>query len=411
MPCNIRHKSVFFPASLIPCSARIWYNLRMKKKVLVALRMAGVAGQDKMAGIFRYLAEAHGGSGVWDMQLVRTGADFTAARIREAIAAGTDGFILSIPDVAEDALLPLAQTTAPMIVMDMHSAPLETRKANIAFIRNSGDEIGRAAATCLMRQGMARTYAFLHSDPIMDWSRARFASFRRTLNDCGLWCEELTSLDAAAKLKRPAAIFAANDDRAFELLRFLDSRRIRVPQDMAVLGVDNDTLICENAHPSLSSVQPDFEAEGRLAAKTLDAMMSGIRPDVRTFLVGMKEIAHRKSTSEPSHAGHLVQKAVAYINRHAVDGIGVEDVVAHIKCSRRLADLRFRQLQGRSIRQAIEDRRLDEVKRRLISTREKTDSIAAACGYESACYLRNLFRKRFSMTMTEFRRSAGCYPA
>ena len=78
----------------------------------------------------------------------------------------------------------------------------------------------------------------------------------------------------------------------------------------------------------------------------------------------------------------------------------------HIKCSRRLADLRFRELQGMSILDAITERRLDEVKRLLTGTRDKMDAIASSCGYRNPTYLKNLFKKRFGMSMRDFRASA-----
>ena len=393
---------------LLPAMTKICYNSAMprkQRKVLIALKMSGIAGQSKLAGVFRYLNERYGDRPPWNVRLIRTRDELTAETVRQAIAERTDGFIVSNPD-AIDSVSPLAKASTPTVVMDMHVLPLERRREKIAFIRNSGDEIGNAAADYLMGQGTARTYAFLHADPVTDWSRARFDAFRRRLNGCGLWCEELHSPEQALKLKRPAAIFAANDDRAFELLKTLAARRLKVPQNVAVLGVDNDTLICEHAQPSLSSVQPDFEEEGHLAAKTLDAMMDGERLPERTLFVGVKEIVRRDSTSEMSHAGRLVQRALAYIERHALDGIDVGNVVAHMKCSRRLADLRFRELQGRSIRQAIEGRRMDEVRRLLAETRDSIETVAEACGYSRPNHLRNLFKKRFAMTMSEFRRSA-----
>jgi AraC-like DNA-binding protein len=151
-------------------------------------------------------------------------------------------------------------------------------------------------------------------------------------------------------------------------------------------------------------VQPDFEEEGRLAAETLDGMMRGKATEKRILLVGVKGIVQRASTAKQSHAGRLVQKAVAYIDAHALEGIGVGDVVRHLKCSRRLADLRFRELQGRTILDAITERRLDEVRRRLAGTREKMDAIASECGYSNPIYLKNLFKKKFGMSMSEWRR-------
>lgn len=377
--------------------------MEKKRKVFVALKMAGIAGQSKLAGVFRYLKDKYGESSPWDVRLVRTRVELTDEAVRQAIADGTDGFIVSIPDT-EDSVVPLARVSAPTIVMDIHSIPLENRTENIAFIRNSANVIGGEAAQFLIGQGIARSYGFLHSDPVMDWSRARFDAFRQMLNDKGIWCEEFFSPGDVSRLKRPAAVLAANDDRAFELLKILAAKRISVPRGVAVLGVDNDELICENSHPRLSSVQPDFEEEGRLAAETLDRMMHGKKPDSRTVLVGVKRIVQRESTTEQSHSGRLVQKAVAYIDRHALDGIGVGDVVRHLKCSRRLADLRFREFQGRTILDAITERRLDEVKRRLAGTREKMDVIAAECGYSNPIYLKNLFKKKFGMSMSEWRR-------
>ena len=373
-----------------------------KRKVFIALKMAGVAGQSKLAGVFRYLKEKYGDNVPWDVQLVRTRVELTAAAVRRAVADGTNGFIVSIPD-AEDSMLPLAGASTPTIVMDIHSTPLEERAQNIAFIRNSASDIGREAAQFLIGQGRARSYGFLHSDPVMDWSRARFEAFRQMLNDKGIWCEELFSPDDVSKLRRPAAVLAACDDRAFELLKALAAKRIPVPRGVAVLGVDNDELICENTHPRLSSVQPDFEEEGLLAAEMLDRMMRGKKISGRIVLVGVKRVMQRESTTEQSPSGRLVQKAVAYIDRHALDGISVSDVVRHLRCSRRLADLRFRELQGRTILDAITERRLDEVRRRLAGSREKMDFIASECGFRSPTYLKSLFKKRFGMSMSEWR--------
>lgn len=379
--------------------------MHKKRKVFIALKMASISGQNKLAGVFRYLNERYGEHSPWDVRLIRTKSELTEDVLKAAVSDGADGFMVSIPDT-EDAVGPLAAMSIPTIVMDIHSDALEKRDRNIAFIRNSAEAIGREAAHFLLGRGVAHSYAFLHSAPVTDWSRARFEVFKEVLGESGLWCEELFDPSAATKLKRPAAVFCANDDRAFDLTKHLAEKRIKVPHRVAVLGIDNDALICENARPRLSSVQPDFEEEGRLAAETLDAMMQGQKPPRKTLLVGVKKIVQRESTAEQSYAGRLVQKAIAYIDRHALEGIGVRDVVNHLKCSRRLADLRFRELQGQSILNAITERRLNEVKGRLAGTKEKMDTIASACGFKNPTYLKNLFKKHFKMSMSEFRNSA-----
>ena len=378
----------------------------MRKKVFIALRMAGIAGQEKLSGIFRYLGEKHD----WDITLVRTATEFTPARMKTALKEDYDGFIVSIPDTEESAAL-LATTEIPTIVMDIHSPMLERRSRNIVFIRNSSEEIGRTAANHLLAIGKCRSYAFVHNPSVMQWSIDRCRSFRETLRDNGFWCHELKSPDGLQKLERPVGVFAANDDRGYDVIEFCHAHRIRVPEDAAVLGINNDTLICENCHPRLSSIQPDFEQEGYLAAETLTKMMRNSATHHSSFItrrsslfVGVKQVVRRESTAELSPSGKLAQRALSYINRNALRGIDVEDVARHLKVSRRLADLRFRELQHTSIGQEIMRIRLTEVQRLLRGTKEPIDVIAAKCGYENPNYLKNLFRKRFSMSMREFRK-------
>ena len=385
----------------------------MREKVFIALRMAGIAGQEKLSGIFRFLGENHN----WNLTLVRTAAEFTPTRMKAALQKDYDGFIVSIPDTEQTAAL-LATTEIPTIVMDIHSPVLERRTENIVFIRNSSEEIGRAAANHLLSIGKCRSYAFVHNPSVLQWSLDRCKAFRETLRDNGFWCHELTSPDGLQKLDRPVGVFAANDDRGYDIIEFCHAHRLRVPEDVAVLGINNDTLICENCHPKLSSIQPDFEQEGFLAAVNLSKMMRDARmrsttrrSQLSTFnfqpstrFVGVKRIVRRESTAEISPSGKLVQRALAYIQKNALRGISVEDVAQHLKVSRRLADLRFRELQNTSIGQEITRIRLTEVQRLLRGTKEPIDAIAAHCGYENPNYLKNLFRKRFSMSMREFRK-------
>ena len=376
----------------------------MRKKVFIALRMAGIAGQEKLSGIFKFLGDNHD----WDIRLIRTAGEFSVAAVKDALRSKYDGFIVSIPGTEETAAV-LATTDIPTIVMDIYSRRLAARKRNIVFIRNSSEEIGRSAANHLLAIGTCRSYAFVHNPSVMQWSIDRCRAFRETLRDNGFWCHELRTSDGLQKLERPVGIFAANDDRGYDVIEFCHAHRMRVPEDAAVLGINNDTLICENCHPRLSSIQPDFEQEGYLAAETLTKMMrpraaSPLIPHPSSLFVGIRSVIRRESTAELSTSGKLVQKAVAYIRRHALEGIGVSDVVTHLKVSRRLADLRFRELQHTSIGGEITRIRLAEVQRLLRTTREPIDSIAAKCGYANPNYLKNLFRKRFSMSMREFRK-------
>lgn len=379
----------------------------MKKKVFIALKMSGIAGQSKLAGIFRYLSERYGETHPWNIDLVRSRSEVTSDTIEAALKRGTDGVIASMIGI-ENSIKILATSDIPTVLDDMSAELFKCRKTNLAVIHNSATEIGREAAFYFMRQGIPRAYAFIHAEGKPGWSKERFSAFRDVLADNGHWCAELHHPEEFSRLKKGTAIMAANDDTAFKLMEVIKASKLKIPADYAILGVDNDTLICENVRPRLSSIQPDFESEGFIAAKVLDEMMQKESPTpVSTIIAGIKRIIRRESTAEISHAGRLIQKAIAYIDAHATDGIDVSDVVAHLGCSRRLADLRFRQLQGRSILETIIERRLTAVQRRLAETRDTIDTITADCGFKNPNYLKNLFKKRFSMTMSEFRKAGS----
>ena len=381
---------------------------RKRRRVVIALKMAGVAGQEKLAGIFRRLGSDHD----WDITLIRTAHECTAERIAAALSKGCDGFIVSLP-AAEDSYAPLAAADVPTVVLDIHAASLAARRRNMVFVRNSSAAIGLAAADHLISTGRCRSYAFVHNPSVMEWSVERFRAFRETLADRDLWCRELEDPAQLRGMERPIGICAANDDRGYDVLEWCRAHRIRVPEDALVVGINNDTLICENCRPRLTSIQPDFEQEGYLAADALEQMMASdifgrrarsalAQQDV---LVGVKSVVRRESTAEISPSGKLVQRAVAYIRRNALRGIGAADVVRHLGCSRRLADLRFRELQGTSIGEMLIATRLEEVKRLLRSTKEPIGDIAAVCGFSNANYLKNLFRRRFNMSMRDYSKS------
>ena len=379
------------------------------KRVFVALHMANVSGQQKLAGIFRYLRARYGKAPPWELQIVRTRTEFTKACLKEAIEQGTDGYIVSIPE-CEHASDLLRTVDRPTVAMDILPP---SRKTNLVVIRNDNASAGRLAAANLLSLGTLRHYAFVHATPVLRWGMEREASYRATIRDHGLWCDtygepgETRELgDFLASLPKPCGIFAATDGCGYRVLGLCQRLGLRVPEEIAVIGLDNDPLICENCKPPLTSISADYEQEGYLAAQALNKMMSATKRPVTVQVLRMpvSEIVCRESTSRASSGGLLVQRAIAFINANALKGIGVPDVVRHLRVSRRLADLRFRQLQGRTIHDAIAETRLNKVRELLTTTNDSIDDIAFRCGYSNPNYLRNLFKRTYNVSMRDFRR-------
>lgn len=390
-------------------------DTKAPRRVVVALRMAGIAGQDKLNGIFNYLSAERR----WQLMIYRTAQEFTAEVVRHELERGTNGFIVGIPG-ADDALAAIAKSDAPVVLMNIAGKDVERRRNGVALVKSDSVAIGREAAHALLRQGVYKSYGYAGYRTNDDWSRERGRAFRDALDESGFVGrmfdvehfrdkveDKATLVKWLKSVPKPCGILAACDDRAFEILDVCREVGIKVPAEIGVIGVNNDPILCENAEPKLSSIQPDFIGEGRLAAEILDKMMSGGRLAAAQTrrVVGVRAIMHRESTVAQSESGKLVQKVLSYISREAFRGIGVGDVARHFNVSRSLLELRFGELQRESVYEAMLRIRLEEVKRRLRFTNEPISEITAACGWKNPIPPKALFKRRFGMSMSEFRAS------
>ena len=384
------------------------------RRVVVALRMAGIAGQDKLNGVFDYLSAGRR----WQLIIYRTKHEFTTEVVEHELARGADGFIVGIPGT-EDALSLLAKSKVPTVVMNVSGGGIENRTDGIAFVKSDSAAVGREAANALLKQGIYKSYGYAGYRTDDDWSRERGTAFRDALEEAGFVGrmmdithykdkveDKSTVMEWLRALPKPCGILAACDDRAFEILDICKEIGLKVPAEVGILGVNNDPILCENTEPKLSSIQPNFIEEGRLAAELLEQLMSGgkISSGKRLSKVGIRAIVHRESTVAQSESGKLVQKVLAYIGREATRGIGVEEVARRFKVSRSLLELRFRELQNESVYEAMLRIRLEEVKRLLRQTDDPISEITSACGWKNPIPPKSLFKRRFGISMRDWRK-------
>ena len=378
-------------------------KLKRKKRVLVALHMTGMVSRRKLAGIFRYLE----GADHWEIVLLRLVSEFTPEFVGQALSDGLDGAIVSSsnPYAALDVL---SRSDIPIVVMELHHPDRWERRKNALVLEYSGAKIGETGAKTLLKSGRCRSFAFLHNSRDMYWAPERLAEFREVLAKSGHDCVELHSPEGIANLARPVGVLAAHDDAGMRAINFCNGVGLKVPDEVQVISIGNDQLICENCRPSLSSIEPDYEQEGFLAARELDRMMASKKDTPRRSMsVGIKEVVLRGSTLQLGSAGALAQNALSYLRRHVFDGIGAEDVARRLNCSRRLVDMRFRESFGKSMGEFLTELRIAEAKRLLAKTECTIAEIAEKCGYASSAYLMTLFRRTTGSTMAEFRRRAS----
>ena len=151
-----------------------------------------------------------------------------------------------------------------------------------------------------------------------------------------------------AGLPKPVGLFAGNDDVGRRVLEACQAARLAVPDEVAVLGVDNDELLCELCNPPLSSIAFSTEKAGFEAAAALEQMMSGKRPNRAEIIVEPSTVIARQSSDVMAMEDHQVAMAVRFIREHAMDPIHVEDVLEAVPLSRRAMETRFRRVLGRS---------------------------------------------------------------
>ena len=249
------------------------------------------------------------------------------------------------------------------------------------------------------------------------WSRLREKTFRTLIAERGESCRQFLcrgesrserSERLAAfmkKLPRRTAVFAVNDDTAQEVLEACRQTGRNIPRDITLLGVDNREGICTGNSVEISSVQIDFEQAGYAATFLLDALIGGRQLLKQHLTFGPMLTVRRESTRGFGRRESRLLPAIQRIRCEACNGLTAKDVLSDITGSRRLAELRFREMMGHSILDEILNVRLEKVCFLLAQTDTAIGAIATQCGFGSNTALSSLFKRRFGMSLLAWRKA------
>ena len=375
---------------------------------MAAFELSSEAGRRKISGLYRFLSEGYD----WNLTLLRSAGQLSAERIEEAARQGVDGFLIALPETEE--MRQLHRRLGVPTVFAVHpDKVLERNFKKCAFVFDDDRALVAAAVRHFRAEGKFKGYGYAEADNSYPWNRTRSESFAARMASLGMKVDVFKRTDTRpidrvaawlSSLPRPAGVLASFDDVARVLLEACRKARLKVPEDIAVLGIGNDPVICEHTTPPLTSVVPCFEDVGYRSARELQAMMiSGRPPRNREIMFGPQGIDDRGSTARTRHGGALVQRGLAYIDENVLAGITVADVVRHLSVSWRLADLRFKEVTGKTIQCALIDARLEQVKKLLSQGDMRISDIAQRCGCAPGV-LRNLFRRHFGVSMRDYRR-------
>ena len=293
------------------------------------------------------------------------------------------------------------------------------------WVETDDKAIAQMAANHLIERGFTNL-AFC-GDSAFNWSIWRGQYFRKTVEDAGLkflqyesnsrvegysWNTEKIELgNWLASLPHPTGVMACYDIKAQQLLDVSREFNISVPEKVAVLGVDNDRLLCDLSYPPLSSIKCNTIKTGFKAASILDRMMNGERIEAEAFFVQPLGVEIRQSTDVLAIEDEYVAAALSYIRENASFGINVSHVLEHVPVSRRILESRFRKYLGRTPHQEIARLRIEKVKQLLVESGLSLAKIAGMTGFNHEEYMSVAFKKATGFSPGRYRSETMHQPA
>ncbi len=291
----------------------------------------------------------------------------------------------------------------------------------LPHVRSDDEAIGVAASEHLMERGFRHFgYCGFSGEA---WSQRRQDGFVNAVQQAGWSCDTYCSAwhGSAARaweveqqklaawireLPRPLGLMACNDLRGQQLLDACSKANLAVPEEVAVVGVDNDELLCRICTPPLSSVIPNAEAVGFRGAELLSGLMHGREIATQPVLIPPVGVLTRQSTDVVAIDDREVAAALRYIRENACRGIRVADVLQNVAVSRSHLERQLRKYLGRSPQQEIRSVQVKKVRELLATSDLSAERIAVLCGFEHPEYMHVVFKRLEGITAGEFRRQA-----
>ena len=366
-------------------------------------------GRAILSGISQYVREY----GPWTVYIEQRSLQDPAPPWLERWAG--DGIIAraSTPQSARK----LAKTGVPTV--DLND---QVRGLGLPQIHSDHAAIAHLAADHLIDRGF-RHFAYF-GFPIFEWSLRRQEAFTNHVLAAGhqfheglpgrrvhwshqqaSWEDEIEGVAQWVKrLPKPLGIMAGNDIRGIQMLDACRRAGVAVPEEVAVVGVDNEELVCLLAYPPLSSVVPDAYRVGYESAALLDQMMKGHPVTEMLRSIPPVSVATRQSSDVTAIANPRLASAMQFIRESACQGIGVDDVLANLSVSRSVLQRLFRKELGQTILDAITAIRMQRVKQLLAETDLSLNDIADRAGFSYVEYLSTSFRHHTGQSPSSYRR-------
>jgi len=300
---------------------------------------------------------------------------------------------------------------------------IEKPTMNAYCILTDQVEIGRMAAKHFLECGF-KQFAYCGFNDMM-WSQQRGENFNKTVSESGFKTyfyrqprakrlrtagkEQAIIAEWLSSLPKPVAVMACNDDRSQDVLAACKIASLEVPREVAILGVDNDELLCGISYPQLSSIALSIRRAGYEAARVLDNLMreQEMAEAEKQVSISPLHIVARQSTDIMAIEDRYVAEAVHFIRSHSREVIQVGDVAQSVGLSRRALEKRFRKVLARSVHDEIKFTRVNQMADMLIDTNLSIFQIAKLLGYPEASNISRYFKQQKGMSPLNYRKKFG----
>ncbi len=287
----------------------------------------------------------------------------------------------------------------------------ETLAKPFIHILSDDFQVGKTGADYLLQRGFAH-FGFVGTNNYQ-WDREREVGFKDTLRKFGhsyfsFQLENKSDIDKQLEnwireLPTPIGIMTSSDFRSLHVLDICEVAKVRVPDDIALLGVDNNHLICCSSNPTLSSIEMNTERIGYEVGTILDQIFSGKTPSFNNIYIPPIGVNTRSSSNISVLEDQIVCQAMAFIRTHCSEPITVDDVVAQSSVSRTNLENRFKISVRCTINSALRNHRLQLAQRLLMDTTLSLQEIAERTGFKRSTYLCTLFSEQLGISPGNYR--------
>lgn len=370
-------------------------------RILVVIDLGTIPGRNHFRGLLDYAAQKPD----WQLVISEPGAKFDLNKLHELQNDGLDGAVVTLPGTAE-AMRALAESDLPTVFANIPDLKLPHGRRRVSFVYSDNAAVGQLAAEHLLSLCTFKSFGFLNSPDRVFWAQECKWAFRDAVRGQAPFIDLNPNAlaDDLRALPKPAALMAAYYADAERIVATCAKLGIAIPDEVSLLCLNNESAVSRTGN-AITSIESDMQGLGYHEGAELDRLLRtppSRATTAREVVLPPKGLVVRASTTLDQHALTIVQAIDRFIADNFAQNISVNDITRELGCSRRLAEMRYREIKHLSIRQALERIRLQNAQQLRTASSASASAIARQCGFRTRELLALAIRKQTGLTLRDW---------